>query len=386
MILDNPLISDKRVEKEALTLKEAGFSLKIYATVESGLPGTTHIHSNIEVKRCIGSWLNRPLLRTYNDEVDTIAELIEQEKHDIIYCHDYKTIAIGTRLKQRNPSLRLVYDCHEYLRGWPIYKEAPNILNKVKGFLVWKQFLKLEKKGFKACDLVVCTSPMIANKLQEEHQLTQKLVVVQNIPEGKASIILDSKSLLGIASNKMLIAHVGSMYFEQKELQQILRIIESSTAFQMVFIGNRPYHTDLKTYCTEHHFKNIHVIDYEAYPIMDFLAGCDLGLVHIQSKKYPNHDFASSNKFMEYMQAGIPIISVNQSMHRAMNEELTFTSFYDANNLQSFKNALDHALKNHQEFKKNVVKVSVNFNWQDQVSPLVHEIQNLAKIIKNDSK
>jgi glycosyltransferase involved in cell wall biosynthesis len=386
MILDNPLVSDKRVEKEAYALQKAGFTVKIYATKEAGLEDKTNIHETIEVIRVIGSWLYRPLSANYTYELIKLAALIEKEKHDIIYCHDFKTIAVGVELKRNSPKLKLVYDCHEYLRGWPLYKEGIGIFNRIKGFFVWRRFLVLERTGFSYADLVICTSPMIADQLVKDHQFKKQPTVVQNIPEALAKSILDSKFLLGIPQEATLIAHVGSMYFSMSELHSILNIIEESKRCHIVFIGNRPYHASLKTFCAKNQLQHTQVIDYNAYPLMDFLAGCDLGLVHIQSKKYPNHDFASSNKFMEYILAGIPVISVNQSMHKKVNKELPFTSFYEEGDPNSFKKALDHALKNHQEFKTNVVKIRTKFDWNNEAAALVDEIQTLANIIKNDSK
>ena len=56
---------------------------------------------------------------SYKKTLADIAEHIEKENFDIIHCHDYHMLFVGTEVKKLAPAVKLIYDAHEYLRGWP---------------------------------------------------------------------------------------------------------------------------------------------------------------------------------------------------------------------------------------------------------------------------
>lgn len=378
MLVDNPLISDKRVEKEAHALLNVGFEILILAMSEPGLEEEFLLESVISVKRVISPEIKKPLSLNYAQTVKYVAQIIIETEAGIVYCHDYLTIPIGAYVKRSNPTLKLIYDCHEYLRGWPLYKELPTLLTKIKGYLVWKYMLYLEKKGFKACDGVVCTSALIAERIASDHHLSSFPTVVQNIPNQDPVAPIDVKSMLKIDRTAFLVVHAGTMYFSQEELKYTLNIFEQDPNAHLLLVGNRPSFYALKDAC-QGSFTSIHFIEYHHYHLMNLLAGCDAGLVHLRSDLYLNHNLASSNKFMEYIRAAIPIISAEQTMHRRLNQPLSFTAFYNNHDPDSFRLALQAVQLNAVSWKSNVQSVNRLLEWKDEANKLINLVKSTCE-------
>ena len=70
---------------------------------------------------------------------------------------------IGTEVKKMTPAVKLIYDAHEYLKGWPLYLSNKGIINKSKGYLVWLKELNLEKQSIKFCDEILTVTSTIAS-------------------------------------------------------------------------------------------------------------------------------------------------------------------------------------------------------------------------------
>ena len=60
MLLDNPFISDARVEKEALSLIEFGVEVTVACTKEENLPNNEN-RNGITIFRCFSDFFNSPL-------------------------------------------------------------------------------------------------------------------------------------------------------------------------------------------------------------------------------------------------------------------------------------------------------------------------------------
>lgn len=387
MLVDNPLISDKRVEKEARALHGAGFELTLIAMKESGLDEMTQIDADIPVERKIGDWIKRPASISFNTQLDQLTSDLSQKAFDIVYCHDYLTIPIGYAMKQMNPKVKLIYDCHEYLKGWPLYKELPSLWKQFKGFLMWRYMLHLEKKGFSVCDGVVCTSDLIAVRLQADHQLSTTPTVVQNIPDEQPTQRLATKALLGLDEDVFLVVHAGTMYFSENYLWSIITSFEEHQGTHLVFVGDRPAFYQLREKCERKQLEHIHFIEYTDFNLMNLLAGCDAGLAYVRADEYINHNLASSNKFMEYIKAGIPVISVEQAMNRRFNKQLECAVFFKTDDPASFDKALVQIQEEAPRLIKNLKNEHRILSWENESKKLLNLMNDVSgQAIKNHSK
>ena len=144
MLLDNPLISDSRVEKEAVSFINSGFNVIVYCVSDKNLP-LEETRNGIAIKRILSPFFQKPFGKNYNEELKLFANKILQVSFDILHCHDYMLMPLAALIKHKEPRIFLTYDSHEYLIGWPYYKETPSLVNRLKGYLVWRRMLQNEK-------------------------------------------------------------------------------------------------------------------------------------------------------------------------------------------------------------------------------------------------
>ena len=180
MLLDNSFVSDVRVDKEAASLSDSGASVTVACTIENDLP-YKEIRNGYTIIRLIEEGYNAPLRKSYKEYISRTADKIEQLEFNILHCHDFYMLSIGNELKKRNPSIHLIYDAHEYLKGWPFYKTSRGI-NKFKGRLVWNQLVRKEKNEIKKADKVITITSSIAERMRENSALLIPPIVIGNYP------------------------------------------------------------------------------------------------------------------------------------------------------------------------------------------------------------
>ena len=135
MLLDNSFVSDARVEKEAESLLAIGASLTVGCLIEKGLP-EEELRDGYKILRIIEDGFNAPMRKTYDEYLSKTVDKILKFDFDILHCHDFYMLSIGAEVKKQRPAVKLIYDAHEYLKGWPFYKTSSG-LNKWKGKIVW---------------------------------------------------------------------------------------------------------------------------------------------------------------------------------------------------------------------------------------------------------
>src|ERR1041384_1692879 len=132
MLVDNPMRNDARVEKEARTLLEDGHDVTIFAMKEE-ISSDKELRSGFKIIRSLTIDTLRPFSREFNLQSQRIVEDLCRGEFDVIHCHDYATYVSAAPIKFKKPAVKLIYDAHEYLRGWPWYKDISTITNRLKG-------------------------------------------------------------------------------------------------------------------------------------------------------------------------------------------------------------------------------------------------------------
>ena len=157
MFVSNPFISDPRVYAEAKSLIQAGHKVTVVAwdREKQNLPrqnwdgiDVVRLRTKLLPKRYrFGSplWVGFNLI-LWQWHAYRLALVLNKEKNfDVIHCHDFDTLAIGTRLK-RKLGLPLIYDAHE-IYGYMIAKSLPRW---VANIILW-----LEKRWIRRVDKII---------------------------------------------------------------------------------------------------------------------------------------------------------------------------------------------------------------------------------------
>jgi glycosyltransferase involved in cell wall biosynthesis len=156
MFVSNPFTGDPRVYNEATSLLKAGHEVTVIAwdrekqnpprQNRDGIE-TIRLRTRFSTKYGFASWLwNGISLLLWQQQAYHLALLLNKQKRfDVIHCHDFDTLPIGTRLK-RKLGLPLIYDAHE-IYG---YIMARFFTDRIANLFLW-----LERRLIKRVDIMI---------------------------------------------------------------------------------------------------------------------------------------------------------------------------------------------------------------------------------------
>ena len=385
MLLDNPLQSDARVEKEAKALVESGFNVTVLATVDSRLP-EIESRDGYVIHRKVQHQFTKPFGKRYRSFVEETVSIICSYDFEILHCHDFYMLDLGVNVKQKKTDIKLIYDAHEFLIGWPFYLDNKGWWNKLKGFIVWRKLIANEKKGIKAADHMLTITDSIANEFQRRHRLTQKPLVIGNYPiVGEANQdSIDLKKNLAIPHEDYLLIHSGSIYHTDAQLDSLFNFIQRNSKAHLAFVGNRPRLEEIKQFVSKRGLSRIHFINYpkDQSMVIQLLRGADIGILHVR-QNWLAHKLGFSNRFVEYVQAGLAVVGTPQEFTRTINQKYPCCIYYSVSDKKSIEHAIIQAINQLDELKKNGQKAQKELNWETEKEKLSEFYQKLRR--RNDS-
>ena len=376
MLLDNPLISDARVEKEMRTLSNAGASVIVACTQHIGQP-PVEFRYNCQINRIIPSGFDSPLKNDYRKLLLKIVCSLEQLDFNCVHCHDFYMLELGALLKKRKPELVLIYDAHEYLRGWPFFLTAEKRINRFKGRIVWNYLNYREKLNIKKADKVVTITQEIAHLLQKDNQLPEIPYVIGNYPE-KIDLVPDKQyfhKFFGLAADVKILIHTGSIYHSPIQIDALVETIISTENVALVFIGNRERFFELKEKY-EGSPKHNRKIFFHPYPksqeeVIKLLSCAHIGLFHVRNK-WVAHVNGFANRFVEYLMAEIPVIGTPQRFAVGLNKKFNCAEFYDENSKEELKHCLDLLISNINSYTKSAIAAKRSICWETESVKLIN--------------
>jgi glycosyltransferase involved in cell wall biosynthesis len=375
MLLDNPMRADARVEKEAMSLTLRGYKVKILAMQDDSLP-LNEEKPFARVCRLLPDAISRPFSDEFNKFSRSFTEKAIVENYRIIHCHDYKTLLLGAAVKKKKNNVRLVYDAHEYLAGWPFYKEITGWLNRLKGRIVWKWFVSQEKKAIKYADRVITVSNSIAEAMQQALDLEALPTVVRNIPD-RASLVEEKyfHAKFKLPDNARVLVHTGNLYYALERIDMLVEVVQHFPQLYLVFIGSNSV---LKKISSRYHSQQILFHDYmERMALNECLSAADFGVVHTWQPEWKSHWLSLPNRIMEYTVAGIPVIATAQPEFVRLGEEFGHIVTYRGDYKPALKDAIDSALKNYDSLKKNAMVAREMLSWAKESEKLINMYSEL---------
>ena len=376
MLLDNPFISDNRVEKEINSLLEYGFSVDLICEKSNNRP-IKEENGKLRVFRKLENSYKKPFSKDCKIHTTEIVNFILTLNSKIIHCHDYLMLNIGRQVKRSNPSIKLVYDSHEYLKGWPIYKEANSILNRIKGFIVWKRNKNEEKKGIKNTDQIFTVSKGISEHLKQAHKLKKPPIIIRNFPQ-KIKLKPSNNYLrekYELDDEVKIIVHLGNIYMSDKSVKRLINYIKNEKDLVLIFIGNNFRFLSLeKTYKKS---KNIYFHEYlNQKKNIEIMSSGDIGLCYV-NLTYEAHYLGLVNRYMEYSYSGLAIFSSSQKEIEKLNQEIGNTIFFKKDTksiIQCFENITE---KDIFLLKTNSKEKALNYTWENESEKLINYYSNI---------
>lgn len=369
MLLDNPLKSDQRVEKEARSLTRAGFDVTIVASSEDPALPEEETIDGVRIVRWLSPFFKHPLRRGYSAALAAAADRIQELEISIIHCHDFALLPLAVELKSRHPGSFLTYDSHEYLKGWPYYREIPSLWNRAKGYFVWKRFLKQERAAASMLNAIVCPSKGIATALKAQLETSLDPLVIRNIPEPYSSDVDHTlRNRLGLGDADLLLVHSGNIHASDQDIERLIDGVERSEACHLLFIGNRPRHEVLRSRFEGR--PRIHFETYDDEKLPAQLRACDIGVAMTETR-YLAHRIGSSNRIMEYTLAGLPILATDQPSHAELKAAHGHLELFDPSDAQSIENGMLNLIEDMKSRRVKAHQASTAHSWEREMRPLL---------------
>lgn len=375
MLLDNSFKADARVEKEAFALVNEGYEVKVLCIEDDQQP-PLEIRNGIKIIRCLKEGYNAPLRKGYEEYLEEMAILIIEQAPDILHCHDFYMLSIGARVKKKLPTIHLIYDAHEFLKGWPFYKTSSG-MNRLKGKIVYRRLVKQERSEIKLADKVITITEGIAKRFKSWAHLDKDPLILGNYPE-QVEIVKDPnyfRSQFPISDTQKIIIHSGTIYHSDEELKTLFNNIANDGEYSLIFVGNRPRFDEVKSMVNkDHNWKRF--IFFHDYPsdqseTIRLIANADIGLLFVKDK-WIAHQIGFSNRFVEYIMAGIPVVGTPQEFSQALNQTYHTSLFYKTKDQNGLEIALGNMKINYSELCQNAENARKALSWKREVQKLIN--------------
>lgn len=293
-------------------------------------------------------------------------------KADVFHSHDLNTLLMGwtaSRLR-RTP---LVYDTHEVETGRAAAK-----------MLWWAAVLERALIG--RADRVICTNQTRADYTQQRYGIPPP-VILRNLPayvEPQPSTLIHET--LGLAPDTKVVLYQGGIQ-PQRGLEQLLQAAEMIEGGIIVLLGSGRSKPALVEEVKRRGLGD-KVRFHDAVPVGElprWTACAYVGLQILQNTCF-NHYSSLSNKLLEYLMAGVPVIASDLPEMKRVIEETGAGLIVDTSDPAAIANAVNQLLSDprlREEMSTRARATRSRYSWEREEHVLVEMYQGLICVAKD---
>lgn len=364
----NNFTTDNRVYKISKSLQDAGYELVVVALLKGDVPKE-------EVKD--GIQVHRVSLRTITLPEGTLWGLIKfieiiykivrgYRSYDIWHCNDIEAFGIGVVARFFHPSLKLVYDCHEF-------EGERNGRSSFERRLV-RWFEKLFIHRAKA---VITVSPNIAKAYTDRYNV-DPVWLVRNVPHKANTAVKKDifRKRFNIPSNETIFLYQGAFTYN-RGLEEALEAFKGISHAHLVCMGYGVYLNMVKEAANK--YENIHFMPAVPYnEVLEHTASADVGLLSVRPTCL-SYLFCLPNKLFEYIQAGIPILSNDLPDCRKIIEDYNIGWVIKEFSPDSIREAVENLRgQDLSQFSNGLLKAQNDLHWEKEEHTLIDIYQRVA--------
>ncbi|MFF0265535.1 glycosyltransferase [Kribbella sp. NPDC004536] len=309
-----------------------------------------------------GRW--RRVMPELVDQELTLGPLLDRLLIEVIHVHDVFMLGIAARAAHRaaldGRTIKIIYDAHEYIPGVPVV--APRRV---------AAYTDLEREFIGDADRVITVSEPLAQWLQRDHKLAELPDVVLNAPvePPKDAEVKDLRSLLRLHQDVPLLVYGGGV----NRARGVGTVVEALPQLPDVHLAivarENPVTTELLARAAELGVGDrVHLapfVNAEVVPL--YLRSASIGLSPLLHA--PNHDIAVTNKFCEYIAAGLPIVTSDTPAQADLVNELDLGAVYPAGDVDGLVRAVRTVLADRDRIAKRIASdpdLLHRFSWAAQ--------------------
>lgn len=301
------------------------------------------------------------------DDDIVLGRLLDDLEPDLVHVHDVFMMGVAARAAGRAAAAgrrtALVYDAREYLPG--LAHVPPRTV---------AAYCDLEREFIADFDRVLTVSAPLAELLRRDHGLRRLPDLVLNAPTVEP--VADPPSVraaAGVPDGVPLLVYAGGVN-PARGVQTVVEALALLPGVHLAVVINRESHVtaDLAALAAEHGVTD----RYHTAPfvppehVTQYFASADVGLsplLHVV-----NHDVALTNKFCEYLLAGLPVVTSDTPAQADLVRELGLGEVFRAGDAADLARAVRRVLDAPAGYRAAVAQPEVQhrFSWDAQAAVL----------------
>jgi len=355
----NDLTTDQRVHRSCLALCKSGYDVLLVGRQRKhSLP---HSPRPYRMHRMKLSFDKGPLF--YANYNIRLFFLLMMRRADLIVSNDADTIAGGyaaLMIKRLFGSkVKMLHDCHEYFRG------VPELVGRKLTTRIWKA---LEDFTFRKPDAVIAVNQSVADMYSREYDIP--LTVIRNVPLKREGIIPADKMKYGIAPGQKVILYQGALNVDRglEEAIQAMKFLRSDA--KLIIAGTGDVIDNIRKFAFNQKVGGkvifLGQLPFQELPPITMIA--DIGL-SIEKDVSLNYHYALPNKFMDYIQAGVPVLISPFPEMKALVDKYFIGETIENHDPRNLASVMDAMLMNEERmglYKQNCLKAAEDLCWENE--------------------
>jgi glycogen synthase len=238
-----------------------------------------------------------------------LAPVVEALDPVVIHAHDHHTAPLAARsaavLRRRGPDTVWLHDAHELSA-----RTADRGAGGMRGLLRRRMIAGMLAELVPTAAAVITVSDELAGRLQADLRLRERPTVVLNAPPvAHARSAPSLRERAGVGPQHPLLVYAGGLA-PARGLDLAVRALPRLPGVHLALVApdDEPNLPALRALAAQLSVADrLHVVPYVAPDeVVDHVRGADAGLVPLRHRA--NHEISLVTKYLEYVQAGVPLV------------------------------------------------------------------------------
>ncbi|GAB4276437.1 MAG: glycosyltransferase family 4 protein [Coriobacteriia bacterium] len=310
MIVLHDMVWDRRVDRAASALAEAGYEVTVFCLRSADQP-RTETHNGYRIERAVpwetSPW-SKPLtkIKQSSERKRGLVAAVSAYAPDVVHCHDLPTLEYGVLVRERTGA-KVVFDDHE------LY---PDSLMQKKGgqgsapvITYWRS---VEKRFVPQADAVITVSSGIARIHKERYGV--KAHVVLNVPERLEPPCARSRlrEALSLDEQVPIVLYQGLLLETGRSLVELVDAMAQVPAAHLAVQGSGDGKAAMEARVAERGItERVHFMGWlPTEDLYSYTCGATVGTVFLDGVE-KSHQNSLPNRLFLYMMAGVPVAVSN---------------------------------------------------------------------------
>lgn len=316
----------------------------------------------------------------------TLGPALDELEADVIHVHDVYLMGVADRAVARARAegrrCSWVYDAREYVAG------LPNPPARVVA-----AYADHEAQYIRRAARVVTVCEPIAEALRTKFSLTRKPDLVLNAPiieharpgEETPSV----RAAAGVADGVPLLVYSGGLA-RPRGVHTVVQALPQLPGVHLAVVSraDSSYTKELERIAERLGVADrLHLVPFvDTHLVVDYLSTATAGIIPLLHEGL-NHDWALTNKFFEYLQGGLPVITSDVEVQTALVREHGIGEAFVAGDPDDCARVVQQVLDDLDTYRKNLSdeRLRYEFSWDAQTEVLRGIYRDLLGALPSDA-